>query len=503
MRFSWAIGAGLAAALSLGTALPSSYGAEHTQRASLPEAASGRAGQALAQARDLFEARDPVAARRTVGAGRDATLALRDLVRVRSQLRGTAAREADRLLARPAARRTRCAVRFCVHWNPATASPTYIDQVVATVTDVHRQYVDAGYRPPRPDGGRGGNNKTDIYIRDVGALGLYGYCTTDKRIRAREPSDAWAYCVLDNDYRPGQFPALTRLDNLRVTAAHEYFHAVQFAYDAFEDAWFMEATATWAEDEVYPDINDNVQYLRHGPLGRPGVPLDRFALGGLHQYGVWVFFRYLAEQFPSPAGMSPLVRQMWQRADGSAGGPDLYSLRAVRATLAARGESLARQFARFADANRRPDVEYADGGLYPTAPPGGTRRLEAGQTSGWISRDLDHLSSTTLRFTPTGSSPRALRVQLDMAAPRRGSLAVVTAYAGALPLTSTLVRPDRLGHETVTVAMNGGGVSRIEVTLVNASTRTRCGRSLISPYSCFGSPRDDNLTQRVRVVAVP
>ena len=142
-------------------------------------------------------------------------------------------------------------------------------------------------------------------------MGLYGYCTTDKRIRARGPSDAWAYCVLDNDYRARQFPAGTQLENLRVTAAHEYFHAVQFAYDAFEDAWFMEATATWAEDEVYPDINDNLQYLRHGPLGRPGVPLDRFALGGLHHYGAWVFFRYLAEQFPAPVGMSTLIRQMW------------------------------------------------------------------------------------------------------------------------------------------------------------------------------------------------
>ena len=107
----------------------------------------------------------------------------------------------------------------------------------------------------------------------------------------------------------------------------------------------MEATATWAEDEVFPDINDNLQYLRHGPLRRPHVPLDEFETGGLHQYGDWIFFRYLTEQLPDGDVMPDLVRQMWGRADGSAGARDMYSMQAVRATLAARGESWARRFA--------------------------------------------------------------------------------------------------------------------------------------------------------------
>ena len=46
-----------------------------------------------------------------------------------------------------------------------------------------------------------------------------------------------------------------------MTAAHEFFHAVQFAYDAADDQWFMESTATWMEDEIYDDVNDNLQYL--------------------------------------------------------------------------------------------------------------------------------------------------------------------------------------------------------------------------------------------------
>lgn len=520
MRFRSVVGAGIAAALAVGVALPtyavSDDAPGHAHPARLPAAASDRAQHALEHARDLLDGPDATAARRAVRTqDRDATLALRDLVKVRGQLRGTAARQADRLLARPTASRRTCTVRICVHWRDANVRqvdddangiPDYIDLVRTTVDEVHVAYVGAGYRAPRRDGTRGGNSKTDVYIRDVGAQGLYGYCTTEKRFRPNGPFDSWAYCVLDNDYRRGQFPAQTPTANLQVTTAHEYFHAVQFAYDAFEDSWFMEATATWAEDEIYDDINDNLQYLRRGPLRRPRVPLDKFEAGGTHQYGVWIFFRYLTEQFPNGVGMPSLIRQMWQRADGSAGGRDMYSLQAVRDTLASRGESFARQFARFAVANRHPGTAYEEGAdnSYPVAPLGGSRLLARGQVTGWISRELDHLSSVTLRFTPTGlvSPTSRLRIKLDMANRARGSVAVVTSYPiGDLPVVD-LVGLDRLGVGSLTVPFVDSLVSRVEVTLVNASARTRCWRRSLSPYSCFGIPRDDNQTQRVRVVAL-
>jgi len=503
MRIGPAIGAGLAAALAIGLALPTYAAPQDVPRATLPAAASARAEQALANAQALFHDGHPGNARAAVQPNRDATLALRDLVRLRGQLRGTSARQADRLLARPTASATNCTTAICVHWNPAGVGPGYIDDVVTTVNEVRQQYLDAGYRATRPDGGRAGNNKTDIYIRNIGAQGIYGYCTTEKQFQASGPFDSWAYCVLDNDY--AEFPGRTALENLRVTAAHEYFHAVQFAYDAFEDSWFMEATATWAEDEVYPDINDNLQYLVRGPSRRPQVPLDKFEVDGTHQYGDWIFFRYLTEQIPAGLVMPDLVRQMWERADGSLGGPDMYSLQAVRAALAANGESFARRFARFADANRRPAAEYAEGDLYPIAPLSGSRSLGPGERSGWMSRELDHLSSTTLRFTPTGvmTPTRALTVNLDLADTSRGSLAVVTPYAGnGSPLTPGFVSLNRIGVGSLTVPLLGGNVSRIEVTLVNASTRTSCWRNASSPFSCFGVPRDDNLTERVRVVAV-
>ena len=512
MRFRAVIGAGITAALALGLALPTYAVPQDVPRAHLPAQASDRAGQALARVQALFDHHPAAHARAASAApGRDATLALRDLIRYRAQLRGTAARQADRLLARPAASERTCTANICVHWSPAIVNPAdadrdgvpdYIESVRDTVNGVHQSYIDAGYRAPLPDGARGGNNKTDVYIRNLGSQGLYGFCTSDKQFRQTGPFDSWAYCVLDNNYTELPFRGLPPLDNMRVTAAHEYFHAVQFAYDAFEDSWFMEATATWAEDELFTDINDNLQYLVHGPLHRPQVPLDKFEVGGTHQYGDWIFFRYLTEKLDPGAALSPLVRQMWQRADGSAGARDMYSLQAVRSALAARGQSFGRWFARFADANRRSRTEYAEGAAnsYPVAPLSGSRRLVPGESSGWISREVDHLGSTTLRFTPTGpvSPVAAMRVNVDLPATSRGSLAMVTSYAGGV-VTPELVSLNRIGVGSLTVPLLGGDVSRVEVTLVNASTRTSCWRRASSPYSCFGVPRDDNLTQRVRM----
>lgn len=512
MRTRSVIGACIAAALALGLALPTYAVPRDVPRAHLPAQASDRAEQALARVQAIFD-RQPAAHARAASAAvadRDATLALRDLARYRDQLRGTAARQASQLLARPAASKRTCTANICVHWSPASVNPTdddrdgvpnYIESVRDTVDGVHRSYVAAGYRAPRPDGARGGNNKTDVYIRNVGAQGLYGFCTSDKSFRQTGPFDSWAYCVLDNNYTEKPFRALPPLENMQVTAAHEYFHAVQFAYDAFEDGWFMEATATWAEDELFTDINDNLQYLIHGPLHRPQVPLDKFEAGGLHQYGDWIFFRYLTEKIPAGAA---LIRQMWQRADGSAGAQDMYSLQAIRSTLAAHGQSFGRWFARFADANRRPAVEYAEGADngYPVAPLGGSFALAPGTSSGWIARQVNHLGSTTLRFTPTGLLPASLlRVNVDLPDTSRGSLAMVTSYAGSV-VTPELVSLNRFGAGSLTVPLLGGDVSRVEVTLVNASARTRCWARASSPFSCFGIPRDDNLTQRVRVTSI-
>ena len=68
----------------------------------------------------------------------------------------------------------------------------------------------------------------------------------------RRRAACFAFQVMDDDYAPVEFPdyADPRC-RCSVTAAHEYNHVLQYGYDACQDTWMFESTATWAEDKVF------------------------------------------------------------------------------------------------------------------------------------------------------------------------------------------------------------------------------------------------------------
>ena len=191
---------------------------------------------------------------------------------------------------------------YCVNWvvtsrdAPSVVDANgngrsdYIDDVFQVMDAVWSTEITVlGYRPPKsdatsPDGFSAWRTPEsrplfDIYILDlVGKTGgaALGYCTTDDP-NILEPgslyhgNDASAYCVLDNDYAEA-WPR--ELEVLEATAAHEFFHAVQFAYNFDLDDWLAEATATWVEDEVFDDVDDNHTYVDTSQVVWPNVPLD-------------------------------------------------------------------------------------------------------------------------------------------------------------------------------------------------------------------------------------
>ena len=486
--------------LSLLTLLASTLVAApaHTvQPLDAPDQSTPAAAQALADVQALLGDDGTGTARRAVPADptREATLLIRRLRLHQDDLSPDDQAAARTALLRPAGDRKRCYTTVCVHWSTAgddASSRAYVDQVATVTQRVLSSYAAAGYRAPKPDGRRGGHGRLDIYLENLGTQGMYGYCNSDSAPPAEGPYDVAAFCVLDNDYT--EFPAHTPKQNLQVTAAHELFHAVQFAYDYFEDGWFMEATATWAEDELYDGVDDNVQYLQQSPLTQPRASMDHF--GGVRQYGDWIFFRYLTERFPAARGGLPtLVRDMWRRADGAKGGADDYSIKAVRNVLAARDAGLPTVFAEFADANRRPATAYDEGraNRYPQAPLAGRVTLSGNQrNSGQLSRSVDHLASATIRFSrDSGLRARKLRLALDLPPAARGSAAVATTYRASSEPTSRTLRLSTEGDAVTKVAF-GRDVTRVEVTLANAGTRYRCWRPTDTGYSCRGRSRDDD-----------
>ena len=391
--------------------------------------------------------------------------------------------------------------------NPgANGIPDYVDSVLSVMTEVHDTYIAAGYREPRPDGTKGGDDRIDIYLAEIGNRGAYGYCTTDQKNPPKDDPqfyDRWAYCVLDDDY--AGFPN-TPLENIQVTAAHEYFHATQYAYDAFEDSWFLEATATWAEDEVYDSVNDNVQYLRTSPLTAPFVPLDAFVPNGKYRsfhYGTWSFFRFLTEQYDAKQGSMPkLVLDMMKKVDGSLGAKDLYSWQAVDAVLKAKKTTASKEVLDYSVANRRPRETYDEGkaNKYPTGPLAGkvtlTKKKSRTKTA---TVKTDHLTSATYRITPKklNNKKTKLKVVLDMAPKKNGSMAAVTVVPKKGKAKVYGVKLNKSGNGTKAVPFSSKKVKYVEVTMANTSGRFGSCFQQYTPYSCVGIPKDDNKKQRI------
>ena len=328
-----------------------------------------------------------------------------------------------------------CTTRFCVHWvtrgserpllvdRNRNGRPDYIDKTVRTMNTVWRKEIGSfGYKKPRSDSisgshhGGNPNGRIDIFIANIGNRGLYGYCTTDDpRINGNTHRQNSAYCVFDNDFRRAEFGAgAFGLAALKVTAAHEFFHAIQFAYDTFEDQAFMEGTATWMEDEVFTGVNDNVQYLQSGspmdPVNNasqgPWIPLD--AGHPSVQYGTWIWYRFLSENHGRG-----IVKQIWARAVGKAN----YGFKAIADILVVRGTSLQARLALFGAWNTSPASFYTEGVRYPTA------GAIAGNNNGPNTFGMFHFSNDYVAFTPGPGN--TLHVTIDFP-PGVGAATVVS-----------------------------------------------------------------------------
>jgi hypothetical protein len=171
-----------------------------------------------------------------------------------------------------------CSQHFCVHWveegldapnlsdRNGDGIPDFVERVLRVAERVHRvENEKLGWREPRSDGRQGGRRgKTDVYLSQIGGE-LFGYAAPDRGQATKEhriPRRLHGYLVLDNDYSGFEFPGTKPLEDLQVTFAHEYNHILQFGYDAYQDAWFAEASATWMEDQVYNGIDDYLRYVR-------------------------------------------------------------------------------------------------------------------------------------------------------------------------------------------------------------------------------------------------
>jgi Family of unknown function (DUF6055) len=439
------------------------------------------------------------------------TLALRDLFVALPRLDTSERKQAHGLLARPTDRgqdpygdgytapsKRRCGPKVCVHWvnrtKDAPPNRRWVSRSLRMMQHVWAEEVDRlGYRRPVGDRGRGGNGKLDVYLKNVGSEGYYGYCVPERR----KPGHRWVasgYCVLDNDFARKQFDAKPGR-SLRITAAHEFFHAVQFAYDYAEDGWLMESSAVWVEERVADGVDDNRQYLRFGQVRRPARSLDLFDREGFSQYGNWVFLEYLSQRF----GTS-FVRRVWENAAGPARN---YSVRAVKRALPD-GVGFADVFRAYAAANNTPGRTYSEGASWPAPKIAHTHTLGRDDARPRGRLRVDHLAARTVQLRPGGLRAHGWRLRIRVDGPDRSASPVATlrVFKRTGQVKPKPIDLDGEGTGVREIAFSGRDVRRVTLTLGNASTRFDCWRQELT-YSCQGRPRDDDrgFSYRARLVA--
>jgi hypothetical protein len=430
----------------------------------------------------------------------DASMALLQLRLSMKHLSPADRRQAAAILARPTdhpdlygesysvSAKRKCAGHICIHWvsttRDAPPSPHWVDRQLRMLVHVWNYEVKKlGYRPPISDGRRGGGTgRFDVYLKELYHQGYYGI-TVAEHPAAYNRHLYSSYLLLDNDFSRSQYGAAP-MQVARVTAAHEFFHAIQYAYDVNEDPWLKESTATWMEDQFDDSSNDNRQYLPWSQLRRPGTPLDTFSSSGFAQYGNWVFFEYLSERFGRG-----VVRSIWRHAASFHGGGHEYSAAAIRSALHNHG-GMTRVFGDYASGNTAPGRTYAEGRFYPTAGSSASVTLtRAEPASPWTTYAVRHLASVNVDVRPgadLGNRSWRLRVKVD--GPRRHTMPAVVVLVRRTDhrLTRSRVHLSRDGRGSVTVPFGRATTHRVTVTLANSSTTFRCHTN--GGYSCNGTP---------------
>ena len=136
--------------------------------------------------------------------------------------------------------------------------------------------------------------RLDVFIADTGpdappSYGARGYFDLD---------DGVPFIVLNPD-------TVAEPEQSVLTAGHEFFHAVQHAAGAYAldgpGGWWMEATAVWVENYLYP-TNPRASGFAWALAFRPELAIDHFvypssgAVEEYHLYGAYLYPLVLAER---------------------------------------------------------------------------------------------------------------------------------------------------------------------------------------------------------------
>jgi len=178
--------------------------------------------------------------------------------------------------------------KFRIHYDTSGENkPGYDINSAAVIFDsVYSFEINTlGYPEPPSDFGGGGDDLYDIYIYNQPG-GIYGYTETETYLSNNTYT---TFMVVDNDFT-GYYSQ--GLNGLRVTAAHEFHHAIQMGRYILRDSdtYYYEITSTAMEEFVFSYVNDYHFYVK-SLMNDPSKNFKNYN----YNYALWNI--YLKEKF--------------------------------------------------------------------------------------------------------------------------------------------------------------------------------------------------------------
>lgn len=221
-----------------------------------------------------------------------------------------------------------------------------------------------GWALPPPDGGNGGDNRYDIYIRNTLILSppCWGATIPEASYPTPYPDGYTSWIEIHKDSIAQPFPKWARL---RALVAHEFHHACQMRYSWWEQIWFYENTSVYMEDVIYDDVNTLPYRFTVGidPLDSPHLPITT---GGPYYWyagGIWPTF--LHEYYGSAA-----PRRAWERMGSVAGENTLSGIDwALSNYFSSNLSSALKKYAmwRYFTGTRADAWHFSEGSTWPTS----------------------------------------------------------------------------------------------------------------------------------------
>jgi len=232
--------------------------------------------------------------------------------------------------------------------------PDYIDSAAYYFDYIYQiQVVELSYQSPYPDYGLGGSYHYDIYFLDIGN-GLkdetfYGWADFESEILPRKKHIRQrSFIILDNDYSPNDMTDIgdnkrvptfktTGIMALKVTAAHEFHHAIQGMYGlpSPESPSIFEMTSVYFENRVFPESDDYLQYVKSLYRDFNKYLFTDPSPEAGYRYGI--YYHFLSEKFGDET-----IRRHWELIEEG-----LYEYQSLDSALKEKSSSIAATWTEF------------------------------------------------------------------------------------------------------------------------------------------------------------